>query len=374
MKFVDENNKKLKWYNRNYLWVVTILYVALNILIFYLLKGENLFFTWFSSEWRFLNSVRLWILNIGNCYSHFDWEHVLQNMLALSVCAFYLERKMGSVNFAMLLLSLTIIVSPIVGFGFEATSWKGNSGIWFALVGYMLIDYLFSLRKSERNMTNLIVGAVCLFLEWFRIGFYDKHGGGIGWVFAPYQLVMNSGHYTAFIVGVVFALVICVVKAQFKMKRIRVVSDVENANNSKSEIFCKRFAIIILSLIIFVFAWAPVYFVLQAQRDWCVKLSVDCNIDEYDLEISLEEVKELVIKTSGPYENIEYNSYDVVSAWIKKFNLTYNYSDLQILIYDKLQDCNYASVTISEGGSPTYMNPWGFKDFLGVDLVIRITV
>lgn len=107
-----------------------------------------------NKDWKFFDCIKDWLIVIGNTYTHSSWEHVLHNMLGLSFCAFYVERKIGSINFAVLLTSLTLFTSSMSLLWFGGLDWVGNSAMWFALVGYVLIDYLFSLRKSERNLEN----------------------------------------------------------------------------------------------------------------------------------------------------------------------------------------------------------------------------
>ena len=56
-----------------------------------------------------------------------------------------------------------------------------------------------------------------LFIEYFASCFFDTIGGGKGFNIIPYQLVCNFGHMIGFIVGVVFALVVCL--SQLKVNR-----------------------------------------------------------------------------------------------------------------------------------------------------------
>ena len=71
--------------------------------------------------------------------------------------------------------------------------------------------------KVKRNKINIILGAVVLFIEYFASCFFDTIGGGKGFTIIPYQLVCNIGHMIGFIVGVIFALVVCL--AQLNINR-----------------------------------------------------------------------------------------------------------------------------------------------------------
>ena len=211
MKFVDGKKKKLRWYNRNFFWIVTIFYIAINIGIYAIFKGRNVIEVAFSKSSNF-NSIVIeeFLISLGNVYSHVDWEHVLLNMLSISFCLFYLERKIGSVNLIMLLLGLSFLAALPTVYHHSI----GNSNVWFACFGYVLIDFIFSFRKSNRNITNIIIGVIVLVLEFVRCGFYDIIGGGIGWGIVPYQLIYHHSHFLGFIIGVVVAFTIHITKIQ----------------------------------------------------------------------------------------------------------------------------------------------------------------
>ena len=218
MKFVDDKDKKLTWANRNWFWCVTIVYILTNIIIFASLGPQNLIENAFDGvTWSKFGGIKYWLINIGNLYTHVTWSHVLHNMLALAIGSFYIERKVGSFNTLLIYLGFTFLGSAVTGMAW-GPHWYGNSVIWFALWGYVLIDYLFSLRKDVRNKTNIIVGAIVLVLEYFRSGFFDTSSGGIGWGIAPYQLINNTGHYLGFIVGIILALIINITIIQVRKK------------------------------------------------------------------------------------------------------------------------------------------------------------
>jgi hypothetical protein len=118
-------------------------------------------------------------------------------MLGFFFVGFYIERRCGSVY----TLSLLTLISGLCAF-----MEMGQSVIWFFMIGYVVINYLFSLKKSDRSKTNTIVGAIIVALEYFRCCFYDKTGGGIGITFYPYQIIHNTGHCTGFFMGILVAL------------------------------------------------------------------------------------------------------------------------------------------------------------------------
>ena len=358
MKFVDDKNKKLRWYNRNFFWVVTIVYIALNILL-YKYIGYNKLRYLENEHWIVFGPVKDWLIAIGNTYSHSSWEHVLHNMLAISFCLFYMERKMGSINLTLVLLSLTVIVAPICCVG-AFFSWKGNSGIWFAAFGYVLVDYLFSLRKSERNLTNIIIGAVVLILEWFRTGFYDKRDGGIGWVLAPYQILQNWAHEIGFYIGALLALIICTVKIQNQKKEEVCYVETRSQKYQKT---CSIFSKIMVALTVIAIAWVPAYVCVQTQREYVVMFEINANINDYNTSFTINDMSVESASTE-----------DVVNYWLEKYSLPYTCQELTIEIKDIVNNEPCSSFYASGLGDPSYWDPWGIKDYIGQHYVITITL
>ena len=195
MKFIDDKNKQAKWYNRNYFWVATIIYIAINIIFFTAFPYKTFestrdgFYYFWDSFWFYLKDA----------YIHSSWSHVLHNMLCFAIPAFYLERKNGSFSFGLLILLISVICS---------ISGHGQSFIWAFMMGYMLIDYLFSFKKERRNKTNTIIGAIVLALIYFRCCFYDTASGGISITWYPYQLIENGIHAEGYLLGLVVGVVI----------------------------------------------------------------------------------------------------------------------------------------------------------------------
>ena len=207
MKFFDDKSKgKTNWWGKNYFYIGTILFIVLNVILFVTnvrcaLQTERV--------WSEFNLSNL-IIAFTNIFRHSSWEHLLHNALMIAVGGLYVERKTGTFNFLWLMLGFSFVGGAMVCAGANSFNWAGSSVVWFALFGYILVDYLFSFQKSKRNKTNIILGAVVLVIEYIRAGFYDKIGGGIGWGIVPYQLIYNAGHYIGFIVGAIFALVVCI--------------------------------------------------------------------------------------------------------------------------------------------------------------------
>lgn len=210
MKIVDDKSKKLRWNNRNFFWAVSILYCVLLILLF-LPTAKNPVGIYTQRVTSINNSnfgvfgyMKEWVINFIGLYSHASWGHVLHNCLGFLLGAVYLERKYGSFDFFLILLGLNCLCS-LGGGGI------GNSYIWFALWGFCLVDFLWSLKK-EKNKANIIFGSITLVLEYIRSGFYDKPSGGIGWSVVPHQLIYNFYHCKGFVFGILLCVIIRMVK------------------------------------------------------------------------------------------------------------------------------------------------------------------
>ena len=217
MKFVDEANKKVNFWNRNYFWSFTLFYVVLNIVLFAILRRNNLLWGLAENKWPVFNGIKEVLISIGNSFTHNDWGHVLRNMLAFSISAFYIERKIGTFNFAGVVLLLSLFSSTLTSM-YAGLFWCGSSVVYFAVWGYVLIDFLFSFRKSVYNKTNTIIGAIVVALKYIGSCLYNPEGGGVAISYEPVQLIYNAGHYFGFLVGIVVCLIIQIVIVQIEKK------------------------------------------------------------------------------------------------------------------------------------------------------------
>jgi len=209
MKFVDDKCKNLTKRNKNYFWCGTI-FVAILFITIFAICGS------FRDE--FLNQIQQntnvfvrFFYSFCAQFSFSSWSVLLYNILGLVICGFYLERKYGTLNFILLLMSLWLIVITTDIFPDLWTSFS-SSFEWFVLWGFTFIDFLFSFRKENRNKTNIILGIIVLLLLYIRSGFYDLASGGIGFSLYPHQLLDFVSHFTSFVVGIIVSLIINITK------------------------------------------------------------------------------------------------------------------------------------------------------------------
>lgn len=209
MKFIDDKSKNLKWWNRNYFFVGTIIVILLNILLFTLFPGKAPVSIGCDGKYHWHDVFYFYptIDAFFSAFGHINWQHVLLNMLCFGVAGLYLERKKGS---------LGLIIYVILGAYFSGIACVTNnlsvSGIGFSGVNYfnyavIIIDYLFSFRHELRNKTNIILGGIVVAFIYLAMCF-NGETTGFSFELYPYDLMTNIAHYSGFVVGLILALII----------------------------------------------------------------------------------------------------------------------------------------------------------------------
>lgn len=199
MKFIDDANKEVKWYNRNYCYATTILLILVNIIIFACLGSEWNFRLYDETagwgDFSFINLLSIMFASL----SHGDWEHVLLNMLCFAIIGFALERKYGSFYFLFLIL-IFAFTAPAMASHVRGNSYHhGFSGVNYALYGFTIVDFVFMFFKEKKNKTNLIIGIVTMVAIYIMMSCTSAVDSFF--VGYPYDLIHNMAHYTGFFVG-----------------------------------------------------------------------------------------------------------------------------------------------------------------------------
>ncbi len=217
-ELINDRNKQLTLLNRNYFFVVTVLIVAANIVI-QAVFGINTDIPT-EANGSTLESLRLLLQAFINCYTHFNWQHTLLNMLCFLIAGLYLERKMGSLRFILFI----VVLSFFTAFA-SCVKWDlgghGFSGVNYGLYGYIIVEFLFELcRKQERYLFNILSGVVILALIYFAMCF---NGGTekVSFAWYPYDLIHNWAHASGFAVGLVFGVYeqLCALISRGKRRR-----------------------------------------------------------------------------------------------------------------------------------------------------------
>lgn len=204
MKIIDDKNKKLTIFTRNYFFIATLLVVAINIFLFAFLgsKWETTLFNENRSTYNFMNAL------FGSL-SHADWEHVLLNMLCFFVCGLYLERKIGSIKFFILVFIICFISRMAIVTISLSVSGHGFSSANYAIYGIVIVNYFSALVKSfvkkEKNLFNNIFGAIVIGL--MILAFCYEGGNSFPFTYYPKDL-LRSVHWPGFVVGLMFGVIL----------------------------------------------------------------------------------------------------------------------------------------------------------------------
>lgn len=207
MILLDDKSKRTRWYNRNYLFIATILIIVTNILLYH----------FFGNSWndKFYNASATWedfsifnVLHIMFCaLEHADWKHVIMNMVSLFILGLYLERKHGSLKF-LLINIFFMFTAPAMASHVKGNIYHhGYSGVIYALIGFLIIDYLFSFRRNKKNTGSIIIGAIAIAYFIISDCFGMKDNWAIYFTSVFNGLIHNMAHYTGFIEGVIFGLI-----------------------------------------------------------------------------------------------------------------------------------------------------------------------
>ncbi len=214
--WLDEKNKNLTWWNRNYYFVTTVFITLLNIILYAACDKP-----WIAirPDW-YSFSVENLVQALINTYWHLNWQHVLLNMLCFFIAGLYLERKKGSLKFFLLIIVMSLFTAFASCTNDISLDWTGFSGMNYGLYGYILIEYpLMFIQKKNRYLFNIISGAVILGLIYFAMCFCGGTST-VSFEWYPYDLLHNSGHASGFVVGLVFGLYeqICALISKSKKK------------------------------------------------------------------------------------------------------------------------------------------------------------
>ncbi|MDE7158464.1 MAG: rhomboid family intramembrane serine protease [Clostridiales bacterium] len=205
-KILNNNRKNVSPWQCNWFFATTVFITLLNIILYGTLGSWEVPLDSHSyGHWHdclyFTNLLHVFC----SAYSHANWQHVLLNMLCFFICGIYLERKMGSLNFFLLIMAFSLFEGCAIAANNNSIAFHGFSGVNYAIYAYIVVDYLFcAIQKDKRNKLDLIYGGVMLGLIYFAACF---NGGTSKFSFAfyPYDAMYNMGHYTSFFVGFIMS-------------------------------------------------------------------------------------------------------------------------------------------------------------------------
>lgn len=204
MTFFDDNTKKSRWWNRNYFYLGTIVWLAINFLLFAYLGNDWVPSGNRSPQWTGLITYENIRAGFLSSFAHADRFHVLGNMLCLIICGLYLERKQGTLEFVFFIPLMAFFTAIAISANDFSRGGIGFSGVNFGMYGWIIVDYVFSFGKAKRTKINIIFGAIILAVIYFAACCKDFETFKYAWY--PHDLLYNLAHYSGFLVGAILAL------------------------------------------------------------------------------------------------------------------------------------------------------------------------
>lgn len=219
MKFFDDKSKgELHWYNRNYFYAGTVIFIAVNILLFVFLGNDYAKDIGGGYVWNDVFDISNMVRSFVDVFVHGDWSHVLLNMLCFTFCGIYIERKIGTLNFILLYLGFSFLAGNISSAARNTVSHHGASGLIYMCNAYIILDYIFTfIYKEEKNKTNTILGAIIIFCIYLSMSFYV--GNTLIFMVYPHGLIYNIAHWASFFAGIIVTLLIKM--GEFKKRRYK---------------------------------------------------------------------------------------------------------------------------------------------------------
>ena len=207
MKFIDDKSKNLKWYNRNYFYIGTIIVIVVNILLFKFLGNNYAKDIGGQYVWNGVFDISNMLRSFVDVFVHGDWQHVLLNMLCFAFCGIYMERKFGTINFILIILGFSFLAGNITTAARNTVNHYGASGLIYFCYAYIILDYIFCfIQKNQNNKTNIILGAIILLFIYVAMS--CKVENTLRFMFYPYDLIYNAAHYSSFFAGIIVTLMI----------------------------------------------------------------------------------------------------------------------------------------------------------------------
>lgn len=212
---LDDKNKTIKWWNRNWFFAATVVIIVVNLLIYFFANNwQNTAFPVNQDEFHWYDVLYFTptIHSFFNSFSHANVQHVCLNMLCFFVAGIYLERKYGSVSVLLTVIIAAYISSLAITANDLSVNWCGFSGVNYFLYAYVIVDYIFYFIKNEkRNKVTTIFGGIVIALIYLASCF---NGGTEKFSFSwyPYDLSHNTGHYTSFLIGLICTLALKLVQ------------------------------------------------------------------------------------------------------------------------------------------------------------------
>lgn len=209
MKYIDDEAKNIKWFNKNIFYACTLFILLINIFAF-LFGGSDWAPERDISEWADVLNFKNFVACFLSAFEHANLQHCLLNCVCFFIAGSYVERKIGTVNLLVLVFTLALFCGCATDANYRGLS-HGFSGVNYGIYAYIIVEYIFAFIDKKQTKVNIIYGAIILVLIYLATCFC---GGTSSFAFKwyPYDLITNLGHYTSFFTGVIVTLLLRFVK------------------------------------------------------------------------------------------------------------------------------------------------------------------
>ncbi|MDE7379732.1 MAG: rhomboid family intramembrane serine protease [Clostridia bacterium] len=233
---LDDQNKKLKWWSRNWFFASTVAVIAINLLIYF-----------FANDWQWdafpmsYGNVNHWHdvfyftptwRSFFSSFSHANVQHVCLNMLCFLIAGAYIERKYGSISLFLTVIIAAYLSAVAINANDLSANSHGFSGVNYFLYAYIIVDYVFYFIEKKRNKVTTIFGAVVVALIYLASCF-NGETETFSFAWYPYDLSHNIGHYSSFLIGLVCTLALRLV--QLKTRRETTEEIKEKSSEDKKD-------------------------------------------------------------------------------------------------------------------------------------------
>ncbi len=195
--FFNPKQKEIKWYNRNFYYLATILFIGAMCLTYFMFQNQigelvekskyfNLFFM---------------------AFRHGSLGHLIANCFSFFVVSLFLERHFGSIKY-LLLTIVAIPLSSIAVFLFSNSfMWRGESGVNFFMYALFVTVVIFNFKpylaqKWQPIFTIIIIALICVLLCWNGDSSALTTNPAAFFKFGRFSsLVGNTAHWASAIMG-----------------------------------------------------------------------------------------------------------------------------------------------------------------------------
>lgn len=181
---------------------------------------------------------------LTSIFLHFDFSHLLFNMMSLYIFGKLIERIFGSVKY-MIIYIVAGVIGNLVSLSFDTISTSvGASGAISGLFGALIAYFIFSGKFERRFIVQSAVGIVVFLLLsnlFANVNNFAHFGGLFGGLLAAvaiYMKDMNKNYFYAVIAGGILTIILLLVnifnQPEQHIYNLQAKSEMQKGNFSKA--------------------------------------------------------------------------------------------------------------------------------------------